>query len=182
MATPGGFEAVLEGAGVVFGFGVLLAGSVDRGIGQADDHAPNRAEDPRRFGCANPAGVFPQGDFQAVVESTLHDPIAPFEPEQSLGLEFRQGQAAHQIHHLARPLLLPGLSVLAFDPGLQLGDQAGPGELDLAGRHFQTLQKANLQAAVVTLPFERTGLGRRPRGKNPVRRTGIGDVLGGSAG
>jgi len=43
-SAASGLEAALEGAGVAFGLGVLLAGSIDCGIGQADYHAPNRAK------------------------------------------------------------------------------------------------------------------------------------------
>jgi hypothetical protein len=42
MVQPdGGLESALKG------LGVLLPGSIRRGIGQADDHAPNRTHDPR---------------------------------------------------------------------------------------------------------------------------------------
>src|SRR5689334_15013080 len=109
------FEAALESASVGFGLGVFLSGSIDRGIGQADHHAPNRSQDAGGFGRADSALIFAQRDVQTMVESAFHNPVAPLEGEHSFGLELFQGEAADQINDFPGPLLFLGLRVLALD-------------------------------------------------------------------
>ncbi len=116
------FEAALKSARVAFGLGVFLSSSIDRGIGQADYHAPNRSQDAGRFGRAHPALILAQRDVQTMVESAFHNPVAALEREHSLGLELFQREAADQIDDFPGPLLFLGLRVLAFDPGFQSSD------------------------------------------------------------
>lgn len=168
-STSCGFESALESAGIAFGLGIFLSGSINRGIGQTDDHAPNRAEHARGFGSANSALILAEGDIQTMVESAFHDPVAALEREHPLRLELCQGQAADQINDFPAPLLFLGLRVLALDPGLQSSDQAGSGKDDLGGSHFQAFQGSDLQTAAIAFPLQRLGLGRGPRGKNAVR-------------
>ena len=72
-------EAALESAGVAFGFGVFLSSSINRGIGQADHHAPNRTQQPGGLGRANSALILAQRDVQTMVESAFHDPVVALE-------------------------------------------------------------------------------------------------------
>ena len=61
-SAAGGFEAALECAGVAFGLGVFLSRSIDRGIGEADHHAPNRSQQAGGFGRAHSALILAQRD------------------------------------------------------------------------------------------------------------------------
>ena len=168
-AAASGFEAALESAGIAFGFGIVLASSIDRSIGQTDHHAPDGPEHAGGSGSANTALIFAQSDIQAMVESAFHDPIATLEGEHPQGLELFQGEAAHQINDLPAPLPFLGPWVLAFDPALQASDQPGSWKNNLRRAHFQTFQASDLQTAAVTFPPEHLGLGGGPRGKNAVR-------------
>jgi len=162
------FEAALEGAGVAFGLWVFLSSAIDRGIGQADHHAPNRSQDAGGFGRANSALILAQSDVQTMVESAFHNPVAALEGEHSFGLELFQREAADQINDFPGPLLFLGLRVLALDPGLQSSDQASTRKDHPGGSNFQAFQASDLQAAAVAFPLQHLGLGCGPRGKNSV--------------
>jgi hypothetical protein len=169
--ASGGFEAALECAGVAFGLGIFLSRSIDRGIGQADHHAPNRSQHAGGFGRANSALILAQSDVQTMVESAFHNPVAALEREHSFGLELFQRETADQINDFPGPLLFLGLRVLALDPGLQSSDQASSRKDHLGGSDFQAFQASDLQTAAVAFPLEDLGLGCGPRGKKAVGYT-----------
>ena len=78
-SAASGFEAALESASVAFGLGGFHSSSIDRGIGQADHHAPNRTQQPGGLGRANSALILAQRDVQTMVESAFHDPVVALE-------------------------------------------------------------------------------------------------------
>lgn len=168
MSATSRFEAALESAGIGFGLGIFLTGSIDCGIGQADHHAANGAKDAGGFGSAHSALILAKGDIQTMVESAFHGPIAALEREHPFGLELLQSQAAHQINDFPTPFLFLGLRILALNPSLQSRRQAGSRKDHLCRSDFQAFQASDLQAAAVAFPLEHLGLGGRPRGKNSV--------------
>lgn len=107
--------ALPETFGVEFGFGMLLAGLIRCGIGQAEHDSPEDTQDQGGIRGSHPAEVFLHTNIQAVVQPAFHDPVLAFELEQAQGLQLLQAQAADQIDHFARP------PAVAFDARLQPG-------------------------------------------------------------
>ena len=175
-SASGRTEAILKTACVALCLGILLSRPINRRIGETDHHASNRPQNPRRPESPYSAQILAQSDVQAMVQPTFHHPVASLEREHSLGMEFFQSQTAHQKDSFPRPF------TLALDPCLQSGGQPCSGKADLNRRHFQALQKANLQASAVALPFQNSGFGRGLRGKNSVWRTEFRGSFAGLAG
>jgi hypothetical protein len=104
-----------EALGVEFGFGMVLAGLIHGGIGQAEHDPPDDAQDQGGVRGAHPAEVFLHANVQTVVQPAFDDPVLAFESEQAPSLQLLQAQAADQMDHFATPL------AVAFDARLQPG-------------------------------------------------------------
>ena len=69
LATAaGGSKTFLDGAGVAFGFGMVLARVIHGGIGQAHDHPPDHPQHSCRWRAAHAALVLVQRDVQTMVQ------------------------------------------------------------------------------------------------------------------
>jgi len=86
-SAAGRAEALLELLGIEFGFGIGLARSIHGSIGEAEQNPPNHAQYQSRVRSSYTAQVFSHSHIQTMVQPTFNNPVAAFEPEQTLRLQ-----------------------------------------------------------------------------------------------
>ena len=156
-------ESLAVGFGVCLGLGLALAQLIQGGVGQAQDHAPDRTQDACGIGVAHPAKVFLHRDIQAMMQPAFDHPITALEPEHALGLELPQGEAADEVNDFLAPF------TVAQNTGPQAGHQARARKTHLGRIDFNEIQDADFRAAPVVLLSRRMRLLGWPRGKKRCR-------------
>ena len=119
--------------------------------------APQHRHQPHRPGPTHPAGVFPMGDVQALVQAAFNAPGGPSVRQPWGGGQFRRWQAGYQSHHFRGVLA----QVSAQEGHLR---HQGKSHRLRAGR--PRAQHTHLGLALVDLTLAGQGGRRLPRGKN----------------
>jgi len=119
--------------------------------------APEHRHQPHRPGPTHPAGVFPMGDVQALVQAAFNAPGGPSVRQPLGGGQFRRWQAAPQSHHFR--------GVLA-QVSAQEGHLLHQGKSHRLRAGGPRAQHTQFGLALVDLTLAGQGGRRLPRGKN----------------